>query len=368
MAANTIPTVSTLPPAPTRADAPADFTAKADTLVASLPGLVTQVNLTVKGMNDQASYLDQLKADVNGYKNSAAQSVTDAANQVSLATTQASNAKAYADNAKSYRDSAQTYSAAAQSAVGAPSLTGHAGDFLGVNSDEKGVSWQPGIQTGFQEFTVSTTFPKPDKAKWLAVELVGAGAGGSWTALQTSSSSTSIAPGGDGGNYNFRIFRASELDTSIPINVGIGGTGGTSSSPTGAAGTDSSFGSYLVGKGAKAANSTAIVSPSLIPDHSWFGGLGARPLQNSGGSVFSVSNGSSSIKGGGGGAGSGSYNSSMFLSTPGNSQDAGNGGVASNSTSQPGGDGVFPGGGGAGSSGGTRGGKGAGGRIRVWWW
>lgn len=145
MAANTIPTVSTLPPAPTRADAPADFTAKADTFVAALPGLVTQVNLTVKGMNDQASYLDQLKTDVNGYKTAAAQSVTDAANQVTLATTQANNAQTSANQAAGFRDSAQTAAAAAQSSAGLPGISGKADFMLSVNSSANGVEWRAAV-------------------------------------------------------------------------------------------------------------------------------------------------------------------------------------------------------------------------------
>ena len=142
MAANTIPTVSTLPPAPTRADAPADFTTKADTFVAALPKLVTQVNLTVSGMNDQASYLDQLKTDVNGYKTAAAQSAE-------AASTQAGNAQTYAGQAMTYRDSAQAAAAAAQSAAGLPSLVGKAGQALSVNPDEKGVSWAPVGAVGY---------------------------------------------------------------------------------------------------------------------------------------------------------------------------------------------------------------------------
>lgn len=133
MAANTIPTVSTLPPAPTRADAPADFTAKADTFVAALPPLVTQVNLTVKGMNDQASYLDQLKSDVNGYKNAAAQSATDAG-------TQAGNAQTYAGQAMSYRDSAQTAAQAAQASAGLPPLNNPL-FYLRQKADKSGVEW-----------------------------------------------------------------------------------------------------------------------------------------------------------------------------------------------------------------------------------
>lgn len=145
MAANTIPTVSTLPPAPTRADAPADFTTKADAFVAALPPLVTQVNGTVVAMNNLGSYLDQLKADVNGYKTAAAQSVTDAANQVTLATTQANNAQTSANQAAGFRDSAQAAAAAAQSSAGLPAISGKADQMLSVNAAGNGVEYRVSV-------------------------------------------------------------------------------------------------------------------------------------------------------------------------------------------------------------------------------
>lgn len=370
MAANTIPTVSTLPPAPTRADAPADFTTKADTFVAALPPLVTQVNLTVKGMNDQGAYLDQLKADVNGYKTAAAQSVTDAATQVQLAkdqvtaaTTQANNAKTYADNAKGFRDTAQTYAAAAQSAVGAPTLAGHAGDFLSVNADEQGVSWQPGMQNGFQEFTGAGVFNKPPKARWIYVEAIGGGSSG---ALNIQRTATRYIQGGLGGDFNFRLLRASDVDSSVPVTVGSGGasvsrTANSSEvSAPGNPGADSAFGSYLRALGAKAP-ATPSATPITVPrDGDLRGGF-------SGTSVNASELIGSSVKGGGPGASVAITSTPTVINgTAGTSQDAGNGGAAAQA-------GVFPGGGGGAvgstaTSGTVTSGAGAGGRIRVWWW
>lgn len=149
MAANTIPTVSTLPPAPTRADAPADFTTKADTFVAALPPLVTQVNGTVTAMNNLGSYLDQLKTDTikatGDNATAAANSATAAANQVTAATTQANNAQTYANQSKDYRDSSQSAAAAAQAAAGLPAISGKADAMLSVNAAGNGVEWRASI-------------------------------------------------------------------------------------------------------------------------------------------------------------------------------------------------------------------------------
>lgn len=142
MAANTIPTVSTLPPAPTRADAPADFTTKADAFVASLPPLVTQVNLTVKGMNDQASYLDQLKTDTI---KSTGDNATAAENSAKNSSDSAAASATSANQAAGFRDSAQTAAAAAQSSAGLPSISGKTDFMLSVNANGNGVEWRASV-------------------------------------------------------------------------------------------------------------------------------------------------------------------------------------------------------------------------------
>lgn len=361
MAANTIPTVSTLPPAPTRADAPADFTTKADAFVASLPKLVTQVNLTVSGMNDQASYLDQLKTDVNGYKVAAAQSVTDAANQVTLATTQANNAKTYADNAKAFRDSAQAIAAGYGNQSGLPALAGHAGDFLGVSADEQTVGFFPGLQTGFQEFTSTGSFPRPMKAKWIYVELVGGGSSGSLYS-SPGSTATRYAQGGLGGDFNSRLLRASDLDANTAVVVGTGGASVTRTVSSeigiaGNAGNDSSFGSFVKALGGKAPSVNNQVA--TVRDGDLRGGISG--VSNSPSTLVG-----SSIKGGGPGASSAIVTGTITNGVAGTSQDAGNGGAVTAA-------GVFPGGGGGSvssvaTSGTISSGAGAGGRVRIWWW
>lgn len=223
------------------------------------------------------------------------------------------------------------------------------------------------MQNGFQEFTSSGTFSKPDKAKWIIVEGVGGGAGGQWASLNTNFSGQSLAAGGDGGSYNFKMFRASDVPSTVAVVVGTGGVGGNSSTNAGKAGGDTTFGSFLTAKGAAAYGGKFFYIYAPPPEHSWVGGLGGQPYINTQGNNGGVTNATASIKGGGGGAGATSINSTMSVSSPGASVDAGNGGTGNTNISQPGGDGIAPGGGGAGTSGGTAGGKGANGRLRVWW-
>lgn len=361
------PSITALPEAPQRRMARDTYPVVADKWAAALGPWTAEVNAVVTWMGQQVTAVSGYVTQAASSATAAAQSVTDAAAQVTAATTQANNAKGYADNAKTYRDSAQVIAASLGSQAALPAFTGHAGDFLGVNADEKTVDFFPGMQTGFQEFTSSGVFSKPAKAKWIIVEAVGAGAGGAWAALNTNTSGQSIAQGGDGGSYNFKIFRASEVPSSVAVVPGTGGAGGVSGNTAGKAGQDSTFGSLLTAKGGQATTGNPIYIYAALPDHSWLGGLGGRPQINSQGSNGGVTSGSSSIKGGAGGAAVYSQSSTMYPSNPGTSVDAGNGGTVNTSTSQASGDGVFPGGGGAATSGGTAGGKGAMGRVRIWW-
>lgn len=365
------PTLTPFPTPPLPEQDEVTFNRNAANSLLAQANFVGEANTVVTWMGQQVDTVAAAKKAAADSAAAAAQSANDAstqgAAQVKLATDQATAAKGYADNAKTYRDSAQVIAASLGSQAALPAFTGHAGDFLGVNADEKTVDFFPGMQTGFQEFTSSGVFSKPAKAKWIIVEAVGAGAGGAWAALNTNTSGQSIAQGGDGGSYNFKIFRASEVPSSVAVVPGTGGAGGVSGNTAGKAGQDSTFGSLLTAKGGQATTGNPIYIYAALPDHSWLGGLGGRPQINSQGSNGGVTSGSSSIKGGAGGAAVYSQSSTMYASNPGTSVDAGNGGTVNTSTSQASGDGVFPGGGGAATSGGTAGGKGAMGRVRIWW-
>jgi len=83
----TAPVITPLPPAPTRADAPSDFTAKADAFVAAQVGMVAEFNAS-------AEFVDQRAIVANASATAAADSATTAsqheqgaADQVALANT-----------------------------------------------------------------------------------------------------------------------------------------------------------------------------------------------------------------------------------------------------------------------------------------
>lgn len=151
------PTISPLPPAPSRSDAPDDFTSKADAFVAALPPLVEQINESGDYMDQQvASAADSADTAANS-ASSAAFSAGLAADQAELATTNgqeqvqlaadqvqlAANQVALANNARDaaedFKDSAEAAAAAAGSAAGLPALAGNAGKVLQVSADEQTV-------------------------------------------------------------------------------------------------------------------------------------------------------------------------------------------------------------------------------------
>jgi len=96
----------------------------------------------------------------------------------------------------------------------------------------------------YQIFTSSGTFTVPSGATQVLVTLIGGGGGGS----KGGGGSLSGAGGGGGGVY-YRVPVTVTPGSSIPVTIGSGGAGGTSSHIDGYAGETSSFGSYLSATG-----------------------------------------------------------------------------------------------------------------------
>jgi len=142
----TVPVITPLPPAPTRADAPSDFTAKADAFVAAQVGMVTEIN-------DSAAFVDQRAIDADDSATAAAAAAAAAADQAQLvtsngqaqveaATEQADRAALEAARSEDAAEQSQLMASAAQAAAGLPAIEGNAGRLLGVRADGSGVEYR----------------------------------------------------------------------------------------------------------------------------------------------------------------------------------------------------------------------------------
>lgn len=139
----TIPTISTLPTAPARTDPPATFVTRADSFLAALVTMQSELNTSIGAMN----------TDIGGI----AANVTAAQAAQTAAETAETNAETAESNASTSETNAQIYAAAAQAAVGVPSLSGNAGRALSVNVAENGVEWAV-IDTDSTIGTLTKTF------------------------------------------------------------------------------------------------------------------------------------------------------------------------------------------------------------------
>src|SRR3990167_2335617 len=92
-----------------------------------------------------------------------------------------------------------------------------------------------------QVFTSDGTWTKPTGAQFVRVVCVSAGGGG-------GGGVSNAAAGGGGGAITERIFRASDLSSTVSITIGTGGSGGAANND-GSAGGTSSFGAYLLSYG-----------------------------------------------------------------------------------------------------------------------
>ena len=118
-----VPVISNLPPAPTRSDAPADFTPKADAMIGALQPMVVELNASFGWIATQVNAAE-------GYASSAA-------SNAAIATSAANSAMAIAG--------------AIGSDLALPSYVGNARRPLAVQLNELGVGWSSHIKALYIE-------------------------------------------------------------------------------------------------------------------------------------------------------------------------------------------------------------------------
>jgi len=173
----TISTITALPTAPARTDAPATFISRADAFLAALVTMVTELNTSIGEMNTDIAGVDTnvvlaqnwatkndaavTGSDWSAFANASGAAPTGSAKDWASKTAgqivadgeysaksystdsaaSATSAGTSATNAATSANNAQIYAAAAQAAVGVPTLSGNAGKALAVNTAENGVEW-----------------------------------------------------------------------------------------------------------------------------------------------------------------------------------------------------------------------------------
>lgn len=133
----TIPSITPLPPPPSRSDAPNDFTAKADASLAAQAVMVSEINLTVSAINDVSADIDQAVIAAADHATAAAGSAAQAAGSATAAGQSAIEAHQTALQVGDSVEAAQAAAAAAQSSAGLPALAGKSRRPLVVSDDEQ---------------------------------------------------------------------------------------------------------------------------------------------------------------------------------------------------------------------------------------
>ena len=232
----TYPTITSLPAAPQRSQDPDTFATTADTFVAALPNLVTEVNAA-------GDYIDNKTISVgNDF-----QGVYSAGTTYSTGQSVSFNNTFYlslvdGNTGNTPDTSPSEWQEIPTSTI--PDQSGNQGLFL--TTDGNDLSWASagGGLKSIQVFTSSGTWTKPTGINLVRVRLVGGGGGG-------ESGNTGGGESGAAGGYSEKLIDVSAV-SSVTVTVGSGGAGGStaSSTPAGNGGT-SSFGSFCSASGGR---------------------------------------------------------------------------------------------------------------------
>lgn len=253
-----------------------------------------------------------------------------------------------------------------------------------------GSAWRPtpvSAATNVQEFTANGTWTKPSGAKWIEVVCIAGGGGGGSGRRSSGGGTASGGGGGGGGGRSVCTYEAADLPSTVSVTVGTGGGGGTgitaanTNGNAGAAGGNSTFGTYLkaVGGGGGApgngsGNSNGGTAGGGLFSSGGTGGTGTQATFGAGAAGNYASAGGGSGGAGGSGAsagGAGGAEATFYGSTiTGGTAGSSGGGVGGNGNSDTaamlgsgggGGGGNIGGNGGAGGNGGSFGAGGGGG-------
>jgi hypothetical protein len=206
-----------------------------------------------------------------------------------------------------------------------------------------------------QVFNASGIWTKPTGAKSIEVHEVGGGGGGA----RGSGSAGSPGGGGGAGGYNTYTLQASDVTSTVGVNVGLGSAGGAVDNQSGGTGGTSVFGSYSGGAGGGTGGIPGITT-SLAADLVGAQGFGNSPYINPYGGIGGGNsgtnpdgqNGANGIGSHGGahgtGGGAGSPGTSPGSGFYGPGSGGGGGDQRANATAGAGGAGGFPGGAGGG--------------------
>ena len=131
---------------------------------------------------------------------------------------------------------------------------------IGVPPGAPFINWKlpnlvPGFAAGVQTFNNGGTFIVPNGITQIEVEVWGGGSG-------SYASTASLASGGGaGGGYARKLVAGLAPGQVIPVSVGIGGSGGTTSGSAASPGGSSSFGTFVSATGGSLNSSASVSTP-----------------------------------------------------------------------------------------------------------